>query len=159
MRIIKKENQFGLQVYIKEEDSYLSIYFAGNYDLYWSIHSNNRTIENDTKSDIFIITKENNDLYNTFEKLYYDIEEINLYEEDDKDKYRLYNYSNYQELFDLQRLFHETLLYLILFDMFLDCISRFLYYLLTNTNQDSQVHNKKHPLYLFQRDVKLNLYL
>ena len=32
MRIIKKENQFGLQVYIKEEDSYLSIYFAGNYD-------------------------------------------------------------------------------------------------------------------------------
>ena len=45
MRIIKKENQFGLQVYIKEEDSYLSIYFAGNYDLYWSIHSNNRTIE------------------------------------------------------------------------------------------------------------------
>ena len=100
MRIIKKENQFGLQVYIKEEDSYLSIYFAGNYDLYWSIHSNNRTIENDTKSDIFIITKETNDLYNTFEKLYYDIEEINLYEEDDKDKYRLYNYSNYQELFD-----------------------------------------------------------
>ena len=60
MRIIKKENQFGLQVYIKEEDSYLSIYFAGNYDLYWSIHSNNRTIENDTKSDIFIITKETN---------------------------------------------------------------------------------------------------
>ena len=32
--------------------------------------------------------------------LYKDIEEINLYDEDDKDKYRLYNYSNYQELFD-----------------------------------------------------------
>ena len=40
------------------------------------------------------------DLYNTFEMLYKDIEEINLYDEDDKDKYRLYNYSNYQELFD-----------------------------------------------------------
>ena len=100
MRIIKKENQFGLQVYLKEKDSYLSIYFAGNLDLYWSIHSNKRTIENDPKSDIFIITKENYDLYNTFEMLYKDIEEINLYDEDDKDKYRLYNYSNYQELFD-----------------------------------------------------------
>ena len=100
MRIIKKENQFGLINYIKEEDRYISNNYDYIYDLYWSIHSNNRTIENDTKSDIFIITKETNDLYNTFEKLYYDIEEINLYEEDDKDKYRLYNYSNYQELFD-----------------------------------------------------------
>ena len=102
MRISKVENEFGLQIFIEEDNSYLSILYGGNLDLYWSIHSNKRTIENDSKTDTFIITKENYELYNIFDNLYNDIKEINLFEdfEEDKDKYRLYNYSNYHELFD-----------------------------------------------------------
>ena len=59
-------------------------------------------MENDSKTDSFIITKENYGLYSLFEKLYNDIKEINLFEdlEEDKDRYRLYNSSYYQELFD-----------------------------------------------------------
>ena len=102
MRISKVENEFGLQIFIEEDNSYLSILYGGNLDLYWSIHSNKRTLENDSKTDTFTITKENYKLYNLFENLYNDIKEINLFEdfEEDKDRYRVYNRSNYQELFD-----------------------------------------------------------
>ncbi len=102
MRISKVENEFGLQIFIEEDNSYLSILYGGNLDLYWSIHSNKRTLENDSKADTFTITKENYKLYNLFENLYNDIKEINLFEdfEEDKDRYRVYNRSNYQELFD-----------------------------------------------------------
>ena len=103
MRISKRENEFGLQIFIEEDNSnYLSIFYGGNLDLYWTIHSNKRTLENDSKTDTFTITKENYKLYNLFENLYNDIKEINLFEdfEEDKDRYRVYNQSNYQELFD-----------------------------------------------------------
>ena len=102
MRISKRENEFGLQIFIEEDNSYLSIFYGGNLDLYWTIHSNKRELENDSKVDCFTITKENYELYNLFDNLYNDIKEINLFEdfEEDKDKYRLYNYSNYHELFD-----------------------------------------------------------
>ncbi len=102
MRISKVENEFGLQIFIEEDNSYLSILYGGNLDLYWSIHSNKRTLENDSKTDTFTITKENYKLYNLFENLYNDIKEINIFEdfEEDKDRYRVYNRSNYQELFD-----------------------------------------------------------
>ena len=102
MKISKENNEFGLQIFIEEENSYLSIFYGGNLDLYWAIHSNKRKLENDSKSDMFVITKENYELYNLFENLYNDIKEINLFEdfEEDKDKYRVYNRSNYQELFD-----------------------------------------------------------
>ena len=102
MKISKIKNEFGLQIFIEEDNSCLSIFYGGNLDLYWSINSNKRTMENDPKTDSFIITKENYGLYSLFEKLYNDIKEINLFEdlEEDKDRYRLYNSSYYQELFD-----------------------------------------------------------
>ena len=102
MKISKEDSEFGIKVFIEENDSCLCIFFGGNFDLYWTIKSNKRTIENDSKTDTFIITKENYELYNLFDNLYNDIKEINLFEdfEEDKDKYRLYNHSNYQELFD-----------------------------------------------------------
>lgn len=102
MKISKENNEFGLQIFIEEENSYLSIFYGGNLDLYWAIHSNKRTLENDSKSDMFVITKENYELYNLFENLYNDIKEINIFKDfkEDKDRYRLYNRSNYQELFD-----------------------------------------------------------
>ncbi len=102
MQIRKEESQFGLQIFIEEGNSCLSICFGGNLDLYWSINSNKRATGNDTKMDSFVITKENYELYSLFETLYNDIKEINIFEDfkGDKDKYRLYNRSNYQELFD-----------------------------------------------------------
>ena len=102
MKVSKKENEFGMQIFLEEDNSYLTIFYGGNLDLYWSIHSKKRSIDNDSKTDSIIITKENYALYSLFESLYSDIEDINLFEdfEEDKDRYRVYNRSNYQELFD-----------------------------------------------------------
>lgn len=101
MRVIKKESEFGLNIFLVEGDKNISIIFGGNGDLYWSLHSNN--VVNDNS---FIITKENHGVYELFEQLFNDIENINLfydegiYEKCDKDEYRLFNCSNYNELFD-----------------------------------------------------------
>ena len=102
MKFNKRKNEFGTQFFIEDDERYLSICFLGNLDLYWSIHSNKRTINDDPKTDTFVITKENYALYCLFEDLYNDIKEINLFEsfKDDKDKYQTYNRSNYNELFD-----------------------------------------------------------
>lgn len=102
MIIEKEKSQFGTDVYISEGDSYLTIFYGGNGDLYWTIHSKNRSIENDPKKDCFYITKENYKLFHLFNKLYDDIKEINIYDDfkEDKSKYRKYNQSNYNELFD-----------------------------------------------------------
>ena len=102
MRISKEKNVFGLNIFMEEDNSTLAITFGGNGDLYWSIKSDKRSIDKDSKMDSFIITKENYALYCLFEDLYNDIKEINIFEdhENDKDKYRLSNYGNYHELFD-----------------------------------------------------------
>ena len=120
MRIIKEKSDQGTNIILDETDKYLNIGIAGNWDLYWSFHSNNK--ENVEKT--FIITKENYELYKLFENLFYDIENINIYDdyipfyletkeeideyleekrikiEEEKKRYRLYNCSNYNELFD-----------------------------------------------------------
>ena len=103
MKLVKTNTRDGLDAcFYENEDCYFRIFFGGNLDLYWSIHSNNRTVDNDSKTDTFTITKENYKLYSLFDDLYSDIKEINLFEDfkEDKDRYRLYNMSNYQELFD-----------------------------------------------------------
>ena len=99
MNVIKQENKFGLKIFFKEDEKHFAITFGGNGDLYWSIHSKSA----DDKHNI-IITKENFDVYRLFEQLFNDIENINIFEEDnsfiDKEKYRLFNCSNYSELYD-----------------------------------------------------------
>ena len=119
MKVIKYENEFGLIISFQELDKQLDISFGGNGDLYWTIHSKN---ENDNHD--FIITKENYGIYRLFEELFDDIENIKIFEEDipfyleteegkqeyinnykdkiekEKNKYRLYNQSNYNELFN-----------------------------------------------------------
>ena len=102
MRIIKEKGEFGLNIFLEENNSYLAITFGGNGDLYWCIKSYNRTMENDPKMDLFTITKENYKLYSLFSELYDDIKDINIFDDfsEDKDIYRLYNSSNYQELFN-----------------------------------------------------------
>ena len=97
MKLTKETNEFGTQVNLKGEDSNLLISFGGTGDLYWKLSS-----DDINKINSITITKENYDLYRLFEQLYTDIKDINLYSEFEieKDLYRKYNYSNYNELFD-----------------------------------------------------------
>ena len=116
MQVIKHENEFGLIISFQELDKQFDVSFDGNGDLYWKIHSKNTNDDNN-----FIITKENYEVYRLFEELFDDIENIKIYTEPtipfymeteeekqdyineleyEKNKYRLYNYSNYNELFD-----------------------------------------------------------
>jgi len=116
MKVIKYENEFGLIISFQEFEKQFDVSFGGNLDLYWTIHSKN---ENDCHE--FIITKENYEVYRLFVELFDDIENIKIYTESTipfnmeteeekqdyineleykKNKYRLYNYSNYNELFD-----------------------------------------------------------
>lgn len=108
--------------FTKDNDR-LVISFEGNLDLYFTIYSQDI---NDNKSPDFVITKENSFIYNLFDKLYGDIKNINLFDgkiqipayidteeekeeylrerqkeiDDEKNRYRLHNASNYNELFD-----------------------------------------------------------
>ena len=92
------------------KDNKLNISFCGNLDLYFTIYGEN--------INEFTITKENMTIYNLFDNLYSDIENINIYDEEHfplyieteeekkeylkekKDEYRLHNRSNYNELFN-----------------------------------------------------------
>ena len=97
MKLTKEKNEFGTQINLKGEDSNLLISFGGTGDLYWRLNS-----DDINKINSITITKENYALYRLFEQLYIDIKDINLYEDFDEDKelYRKYNHSNYNELFD-----------------------------------------------------------
>ena len=97
MKLTKEKNEFGTQINLKGEDSNLLISFGGTGDLYWTIKSND--VE---KQNTISITKENFGLYKLFDQLYEDIKNINLYEdrEVDDEIYRVYNHSNYNELFN-----------------------------------------------------------
>lgn len=121
MKVIKQENEFGLIISFKELDKQFDVSFSGNGDLYWTIYSENVNDDNN-----FIITKENYEVYRLFEELFDDIENIKIFDdkeyitfylkteeekqeyiknqkdeiEYEKNKYRLFNLSNYNELFD-----------------------------------------------------------
>lgn len=120
MNVIKKEGEFGPTILFYEENKILKFTFGGNGDLYWTIHCKN---ESDEKS--FVITKENYSVYTLFEQLFSDIENINIFDTDsipfyieteeekeeylkkrekqiekEKNGYRLFNCSNYNELYD-----------------------------------------------------------
>ena len=105
MKVIKEQHEFGQIITFEEQNKFLKIWFGGNGDLYWSLHSKSVKEEN-----TFAITKENYTVYMLFEQLFRDIENINIFDEDhaeldtyeieDKKKYRLFNYSNYNELYN-----------------------------------------------------------
>ena len=106
MKVVKEKTEFGTNIIFDEENKFLKINYGGNLDLYWSIY--HKDLNKEKSSNEFIITKENYKLYELFEKLYDDIENINLYDDDslfniekeEQKKYRLYNKSNYNKLFD-----------------------------------------------------------
>lgn len=103
MKLIKQNNQDGIKIFLQEDNKYITIFFAGNGDLYWSLNTDN--ISNNS----ITITKENYRLYCLFYQLFKDIDEINIFDDefykdriDDKDRYRKYNCSNYNELYNLE---------------------------------------------------------
>ena len=98
MEIIKKENDFGFNIFLVEEEKYLSFFFGGNLDLYISIWRKKISSE-DYNYDSFTITKENYEVFSLFKQLFYDIENINIFGEEDR-KERLYRFSNYDKLYD-----------------------------------------------------------
>ena len=103
MKVVKYDHEFGLIVSFQELDKQFDVLFAGNCDLYWIIRSK---IGNNNHN--FIITKENYDV----EELFDDIDNVKIFDEHDyfgnrkkeieyeKNKYILFNHSNYNELFD-----------------------------------------------------------
>ena len=97
MKIIKQRDEY-LNICFEENDKKLEILFGGNGDLYWIIRSK---VEANNHS--FIITKENYEVYELFNKLFFDIENINIFDKDytnaDKDYYRETNHHNYNELY------------------------------------------------------------
>ena len=73
--------------YLKDEDKILSIMFAGNLDLYWTLDIRNTKTNEEIKeiwykeySETFRITKENYFIYSLFEDLYEDIKNARIYE-------------------------------------------------------------------------------
>ena len=109
MKVIRHENEFGLIISFQELDKQFEVSFGGNCDLYWTIRSKKESNYHD-----FIITKENYNVYRLFEELFDDIENIKIFDEEyipcyisteeeleyEKNKYRLFNHSNYNELFN-----------------------------------------------------------
>ena len=113
MKVRKNDAEFGSEVYLIDSEEYLKFSFGGNGDLYWTIHS---STESDRHS--FTVTKENYGVYRLFDQLYRDIDEINIFDEEEdpfgfqseterreyiereREKYREYGYSGYHELYD-----------------------------------------------------------
>lgn len=122
MKVIKLHNETGpMDVLLEEKNKRLSFIFGGNGDLYWNVKQFPYSEMNEITHENFTITKENYAVYALFEKLYFDIENINLYEKEEfpfyveteeekrayleeqefeKERMRKYNYSNYNELFN-----------------------------------------------------------
>lgn len=126
MKVIKRENEFGLIFTLETFPKRFTISFGGTLDLYWSINNIGKTESNECNYEYFIINKENYKVYQLFETLFYEIENIEIFEfsdgiplylcteeekklylkqrmkevEEEKKRYRLYNKSNYNELFD-----------------------------------------------------------
>ena len=99
MKLTKQKTEFGIDVSLEEGNTTLQVVFRGNLDLYWTIESSE---ESDKHS--FTITKENYDVYNLFEELYSNIENINIFDKrrtkKEQEEDRLYYRYTYNELFD-----------------------------------------------------------
>ena len=102
MKIIMQNTECGRNIFLENNGKTLSFIYRdkGTGDLYWTISTRKKNEKLD-----FVITKEIYVVYKLFEKLYSDIENINLFENieipyENKDKYTLYNYAHYNELFD-----------------------------------------------------------
>ena len=99
MKVKVEEEYFGTSIYLSEADKIMRISFGGNLDLYWTLQKNERgyLAQDEIISEEFVITKENYRVYELFEDLYNDIENINIFYEDEipahiKDPVEIKNY-------------------------------------------------------------------
>lgn len=126
MQVNLKDNEYGSKdIYLITENKILIIMFGGTGDLYWIIRSNDCKKNKDYSYD-FEITKENYQVYTLFEQLLDDIKNINLYDRKETDfppyietdeekkeyieelklnkkRYKKYNMSYYNDLFDEEK--------------------------------------------------------
>lgn len=121
MRVVLKDSAYGTKdINLIDGNKTFSILFAGTGDLYWIVKNSNCTEED---SDYFEISKENYQVYSLFETLLNDIRTINIFdkteiefppyietdeekeeylkeEELEKKKYKMFNKSYYNDLYD-----------------------------------------------------------
>lgn len=123
MKVVLKTNEYGTKdIHLIEENKTLSIVFAGTGDLHWIIKNNKTDKDEEYSYDSFEITKENYQVYSLFEKLFYDIKNINIFDkecefppyvETDEEKkyyleeqelekkgYRMFNMAHYNDLYN-----------------------------------------------------------
>lgn len=109
MRFIKEEKEDGnIYTLVESKDKKLRIFYGGTFDLYWSLNDNELDIEEDkSSSSTFIITKENFALFNEFKKLFNDIDNINLYDEDEYIPFEFDTVKEKEEYIENRRKEHE----------------------------------------------------
>ena len=111
-KIENENNTF--DIVLKDDNNALTICIDDNGDLLWKIYRSSNNYDEVTV-ETFIISNENEEVFNAFEKLYHDISNIVLHENDcppriktigellqyKKDKYKFvkYNLYHYNELF------------------------------------------------------------
>jgi len=78
--------------YLKNDNKQFIISFQGNLDLYFSL-------VNFDKEPYFIINKSNNILYQLFDKLYNDVKNCNIFDNDELNRNYIYR-SEYKKLFN-----------------------------------------------------------
>lgn len=118
MKISKYESIAGKRVLLNEGKNTLIISNGCTKDLYWYMDCPTNELDYDKEFSLSMdITKENIALYDAFNELYTDIERINMdgiyippfiktdmdrieYIEDRKERFRRYNASHYNELYD-----------------------------------------------------------
>lgn len=123
MKVVLKTNEYGTKdIHLIEENKTLSIVFAGTGDLHWIIKNNKTDNDEEYSYDNFEITKENYQVYSLFEKLLYDIKNINIFDKEcefppyvetdeekeyyleeqelDKKRYRMFNMAHYNDLYN-----------------------------------------------------------
>ena len=128
MRFIKNDNdKYNEYILIDDDNKKLRMFYGGTLDLYWSLTDNDLDITDDkSSSSTFIITKENYSLYSEFVNLFRDMDNINIFDDEEyipfdfdnikekekyleerrknrkreKTKYKKYNSSRYNDLYD-----------------------------------------------------------
>ena len=80
IEIKKEQTESGYHFNFGNGEYEFAIFFAGNLDLYWTIHSKSFVpISEDLPIKSFSITKENYQVYSLFEVLYDDIKNCNIF--------------------------------------------------------------------------------
>lgn len=124
MKVVLKDSEYKTKdIYLIDKNKTLLIMFAGTGDLHWIIKNDNCMKSEKYSYDYFDITKENFAIYSLFDKLLEDIQNINIFDkkeidfppyvetdeekqeyleelELEKKKYRMFNRSYYNNLYD-----------------------------------------------------------